>query len=90
MAAFALFGCYAVSKLSPGPVVTHSSWLGQPLPFFGSVLWGKRSQSRNVAWAGILTGSEFPAVSVCFLGIVSGVSKQVPVCHGWSLSFLYP
>lgn len=28
--------------------------------------------------------------SVCFLGIVSGVRKRVPACHGWSLSFLHP
>lgn len=86
----------AMSELSPGPIIKHCSWLGQPLPFFGSVPWGRRSQSRNPAWAGKLTwvfletGSEFPAVSVCFLGIASGVSKHVPAGHGWSLRFLHP
>ena len=87
MAALAVLACYAVYKLSPDPVVTHSSWLGQPLPFFGSVLWGKRSQSRNSAWAGVLTGvfmetgSEFPAV--CLLPWHCFRSKKACTCMSW-------
>lgn len=65
-----------------------------------ALLWictmGQEEPEQNSAWAGILTGmfmetgSEFPAASVCFLGIASGASKHVPAGHGWSLSFLHP
>ena len=96
MAALAPFGRCVMSEPAPAPIIAHFLWPAKPLPYFGSAPWSKRGQSKNSAQAGGLTGmfmvagSEFPAVSVCFLCIVSVVSKHVHAHHGWSLSFLHP